>query len=167
MITVETIEGGAETLSKLGVSLDHGIYLAPLNLFREEDTKALYYPDSKKTISKVFRKAKLEVNLIDAGNLKRKYLQQNSIEWLGPVLIFTYQALQSNPHITSIALGVVANYLTDLFKGRSSGVNIKMSAVLEQTTDRKYAEFKYEGTPEGLEEFGRMINTYSDGKELK
>jgi hypothetical protein len=65
--------------------------------------------------------------------------------------------LSQNPHVISVALGVVSNYLTDWFKGIPGSKKVRLDVVVEQTEGQTYKRIHYEGDPEGLNELARIV----------
>src|SRR5262249_23546494 len=82
------------------------------------------------------------------------YLQENDINWAGPILLFTVAALSENPHLVSVALGVVSNYVTAIFKGSAEPVRAKLSVVIEtattKTTTKTTKRYDFDGPPEDI-----------------
>lgn len=76
-------------------------------------------------------------------------VEQRSGEWFGPVLLLTSFAINENPQLASIMCSVIANYVTDFFKGQKKP-NIKLKVVYKETKSSKVTEISYEGDTEGL-----------------
>jgi len=82
-------------------------------------------------------------------------LEQRSIDWFGPTLLFTTAALTQNPELVSVALNVLSNYISDYFKGQRAP-NIKINIVI-QKSKTEYTNFMYEGPKDGLTEIEKVI----------
>lgn len=83
-------------------------------------------------------------------------VDKRSVEWFGPVLLITSVAFNENPEIVSITCGVIANYVTDFFKGKTPP-KIKLKVVYKETDSTKSTEIEYEGEIEGLEKLSDAI----------
>lgn len=83
-------------------------------------------------------------------------IEQQSGDWFGPILFFTSAAVIHNPELVSIMCGVIANYVTDFFKGRENPP-IHLKVMYKETKTTKVTEFTYEGNLEGLNQFKQTI----------
>ena len=72
-----------------------------------------------------------------------------------------YAALCQNPNILSVALSVIANYVTDLFKGLPQPARMKLSVVVEtkttKTTTTVTKKIDFDGPPDKLPEINGLI----------
>ena len=71
-------------------------------------------------------------------------------ERVGPTLFVGYAFLSDNGNLLNIALGVVANYLTEFFRGAGKAPTIKLDFIVEKTPSREYKHLKFEGPPEAI-----------------
>jgi len=99
---------------------------------------------------------------ISCLNTPDKLLEQRSGEWFAPVLLFTSQAIVENPHIVSITCGIIANYITDFFKGTKKP-NIKLKVLYKKTKASTVTEIIYEGSVDGLTRISDTILDLSKG----
>lgn len=83
-------------------------------------------------------------------------VEQRSGEWFGPVLLLTSLAINENPQLPSIICSVIANYVTDFFKGQKKP-NIKLKLIFKETKSSKVTEISYEGDTEGLSKLESSI----------
>lgn len=84
-------------------------------------------------------------------------VEQRSGDWFGPLLFISSSALLQNPELVSIMCGVIANYVTDFFKG-SDKPNIRLKVIHKETKTSKLTEISYEGGLEGLDKLEESIN---------
>ena len=84
-------------------------------------------------------------------------VEQRSGDWFGPLLFISSSALLQNPELVSIMCGVIANYVTDFFKG-SYKPNIRLKVIHKETKTSKLTEISYEGGLEGLDKLEESIN---------
>ena len=77
-------------------------------------------------------------------------------EWIGPTISVSFALYSQNPHIVSLALGVVSNYLTDWFKGTVGQKNASLDVVVE-TKKKTCKRIHYEGHISGLEKLPDVI----------
>ncbi len=83
-------------------------------------------------------------------------VEQRSGEWFGPVLLFTSMALSENPELVSITCGVLANYVTDFFKGQKKPT-IRLKILHKETKTSKLTEINFEGDLDGLDKLEESI----------
>ncbi|PTW86014.1 hypothetical protein DBL07_24235 [Achromobacter mucicolens] len=83
------------------------------------------------------------------------YLQQYSFEWFGPTLFVSAGLLSQNPNILSVTLGVITNYLYDLFKGSKEG-KASLDIIFERA-DGSCKQIYYSGPADGLSEVAEII----------
>ena len=87
-----------------------GVVILPANYLEK---KPYNYYSSTLSFHK-FAKNKLEINFLNEPKI---LLEQKSNDWFGPVLFISSFAYTANPEIIAIVCSVIANYVTDFFKG--------------------------------------------------
>ncbi len=83
-------------------------------------------------------------------------IEQRSGEWFAPVLFITSMAISNNPELISIMCSVIANYVTDFFKGQKKP-SIRLKVIHKETKSSKLTEISYEGDLEGLDKLKKSI----------
>lgn len=127
-----------------------GIVILPHNY--KEDEKHEYHST---TISFYkYSRDKLDIRYLSKPEL---LIEQRSGEWFGPLLFISSAALLQNPELISIVCSVIANYITDYFKGKEKP-NIRLTFVIEETKTSKTTKLSYEGGIEGLDKLPESIN---------
>src|SRR5947209_370171 len=119
--------------SDLGLKAPEGACILPRRFASAKDAGELCHESSALDLKTLFREADLPITVYQPDGEKIPYLQENDITWVGPVLFFSYAAVSQNPHIISVALSVIANYVTDLFKGLPQPARVRLSVVIETT----------------------------------
>ncbi len=147
--------------SDLGVKTPEGLCILPRLFASAKDVAELVHESSALDLKALFREAGLPVAVYQPDGAKIPYLQENDITWVGPVLFVSYAALSQNPHILSLALSVIANYVTDLFKGLPQPARMKLSVVVEtkttKTTTTVTKKIDFDGPPDKLSEINGLI----------
>lgn len=116
----------------------------PENYYDQKDYR---YHESALSFYK-YAKDRVGIEYLETPEL---LLEQRSADWFGPVLCVTTIALSNNPLLISIATNVIANYLTDIFKGKSTP-NVRLKILLKESGAEKFTEIQYEGSVSGLSE---------------
>lgn len=88
--------------------------------------------------------------------------QQDAGEWVGPVIFVGGSLLSQNPTLVSVALGVVANYATEILRGRPLGRQTASLTVAVETQDGETRRVDYSGPPDGIAELSDVIRALRD-----
>lgn len=129
--------------------LSEGVVILPHNYLSED--KEEYYSTTLSFYK--YSKEKVEIAYLTKPEL---LVEQRSGEWFGPVLLFTSYSLSQNPELVSITCGVIANYVTDFFKGQKKP-HIRLKVIHKETKTSKLIEISYEGDLEGLDKLEKSI----------
>lgn len=126
-----------------------GVVILPHNYLSDE--KEEYHSTSLSFYK--YSKEKVEIAYLTEPEL---LVEQRSGEWFGPLLLFTSTALSQNTELVSITCGVIANYVTDFFKGQKEP-RVRLKVIHKETEISKLTEISYEGSLEGLDKLERSI----------
>ncbi len=100
------------------------------------------------TIHTLFRNHQLPLGDFLPNGERASFIHNKSYDW--SAFIFVSGALLSNnPAAVSVALGIISNYLTDMFKGVPDR-KIKLDIAVERKGDRVCKKLTYEGDASGL-----------------
>ncbi|WP_157658683.1 hypothetical protein [Burkholderia ubonensis] len=145
----------SEKLKSCGVSLPNGLVLLPDNLASAtsiDDLRQQVESDTVRTLLKANNIAHAEIFGEDD---QPPYLQQYGFEWFGPTLFVSAGLLSQDPNVLSVTLGVITNYLYDLFKGAKDG-KASLNVVVEQA-DGSCKSVHYSGPPDGLDKVAEIV----------
>ena len=120
----------------------HGIVILPYNYEANRD----YTYNSTSISFYKYAKNSLDIKYFTEPEL---LVEQRSGDWFAPILFVSSVAITQNPELITIALSVIANYVTDFFKGKDSP-NIRLKVVHKETKTSKVTEIYYEGKLDGL-----------------
>lgn len=112
------------------------------------------------TIKKLLVSADLPYDEILPSELNLLIVQNNSVDMELPTLFITAGLLAENSAVVNVALGIIANYVTDVFKGSISAAKVKMKFVWE-SSDGRYRSMDYEG-PAG--ELSKVMDAIEEHK---
>lgn len=146
-----------DKLKELDLNNIETITLLPFNFDTVAKKEDLIYDNSVKTIRTLLRNAELPDEIIEKSGETIGYRQLNHFEWLAPTFFVTYSVLTQNPNMVSVALSVVANYLTDFFKGMSGDKKVKIDIIVEKEKGKTYKKITYEGDGKGLDELAEIV----------
>jgi hypothetical protein len=144
-----------------GLKAPEGVCILPRRFGSAKDVGELVHESSALDLKTLFREADLPVTVYQPDGTKIPYLQENDITWVGPVVFFSAAAISQNPHIVSVALSVIANYVTDLFKGSPEPGRAKLSVVVEthttKTTTTVTKKIDFDGPPDKISDIDKLL----------
>ncbi|MCK4598697.1 hypothetical protein KAU37_02540 [Candidatus Bipolaricaulota bacterium] len=150
-----------EKAKALGCNIPTGIALLPRNFESAESKDDLLHESTVPTVRILFRNNGITETPLEHEDERFPQVSEKAFEgWVGPTLFVSFALLSQNPHIISVALGMISNYLTDWFKGIPGGGNAKLDIVVE-TRKKTYKRIYYEGPVSGLEKAAQVIREVS------
>ena len=153
-------------LKELGCSPPEGIGILPDHFDTCTSADKFAQLSRTPTVVRLFKDNDIPVSIIEKEGQPVLSTRIASSEWLGigPTLLISAALLAEHPHIVSLALNVLANYVTDLFKGAKGG-----NAVLEIVTEKvekdgskTYRKVRCPAAPEVLKELPEIVNKIFD-----
>jgi hypothetical protein len=145
----------SEKLKSLGASFPSGLAILPGNLATATSIDDLRQQAESDTVRTLLRLNKIDYMEIFGEDDQPPYLQQYSFEWFGPTLFVSAGLLSQNPNVLSVTLGIITNYLYDLFKGNKEG-KASLDVVLQQA-DGSCKQIHYSGPADGLSEIAEIV----------
>lgn len=147
----------SEKLTSLGVSLPNGLAILPGNLATATSIGDLRQQVESDTVRTLLKSNKIDYVEIFGEDDQPPYLQQYSFEWFGPTLFVSVGLLSQDPNVLSVTLGVITNYLYDLFKGSKEG-KASLDVILQQA-DGSCKQIHYSGPADGLSEVAEIVKS--------
>ena len=133
----------------LGIKAPEGFCILPRRFEHAQTVSDLCHESSALDVKALLRQANLPITIYQPDGTQIPYLQENDNTWIGPVLFFSMATLIENPHILGVALGVIANYATDIFRGSPEPGRARLSVVIEtsttKTTKKTTKKIDYDG----------------------
>ena len=120
-----------------------------------------------RTVVRLFEDNNIPVSIIEKEGQPVEYITIASSEWftgVGPTFLIPAALLAENPHIVSLALNVLADYVTDLFKGAKGG-NAELERVTEKVEkdgSKTYRKVRCPAAPEVLKALPGIVNKIFD-----
>jgi hypothetical protein len=136
--------------------------ILPFN-FKAAQTAAEFLRASEAaTVRTLFRLNSIPVEELIASGDFPNYVEHNDFEWVVPTLFIPAALLSQNPELVSLALGVLANYITDFLKGRPGPKTAKINIVIERDGDWSCKMINYSGDVSGIHEITDVIGKLHD-----
>ena len=153
----------SEKLQNFGLSAPTGLAILPENLATATLVGELRQQVESDTVRTLWKEHEIpHVELFDQDN-QPPYLQQYSFEWFGPTLFISAGLLSQNPHVLSVTLGIITNYLYDLFKGAKDG-QASLNIIYEHA-DGSCKKIRYRGSPAGLNSVAEIVRELGKSDE--
>ncbi|SOU86809.1 hypothetical protein [Tenacibaculum dicentrarchi] len=153
-----------DKIKELSLNNGNGLIFLPYNFENTTDVKEFIYDDSVKVVNKLWRNENINIERLENDISETKYYQENDITWIGPTVFIAYTFWSENQNLMAISLSVVANYLTDFFKGKTGSPKIKLEYIVEKNpkTKSKNVRFSYEGDIQGLDKLPKILEKLKD-----
>lgn len=162
MKKIETVPSMRSHAAKLGISVPEAVWIMPMGFFGLTSTSNVLYDLDYELLVKLFRMNNIPYSLIDKDTEEYGKLANNSFELAAiPTMAFAADFLAKNPKIISKTLVLISDSLrkrSRLYPGDNS---VRVAVIKEgQHGDKQYT---YEGSVEGLSEFGKIVQEDGDG----
>lgn len=151
-----------QRLDQLGCVTPTNFALLPFNFESAESVSDFRQVSESATVRTLFRTSNVPLDEIVNRNQKSPYIQNNAFEWVAPTLFVSLSIVSQNPALISIALGVIANYATNFFKGMSGSNEVQIDIVVERSKGKTCKKVSYKGLPDGLKDLSEIIRSVAD-----
>lgn len=148
---------------QLGLDLPLSVVVLPFNLEEAEAVGDLTYWGSAPDVTKLLRQQNIPVSPLTAEPLTTRRDHDHTL--VLPALFFASSFLSENGAIISVALGVLANYATQMLQGVTGSPNVRLTVAVETnkttktTTTVSVKRIDYDGPPSGLVEVAKIAET--------
>lgn len=133
------------------------ICVLPNNYDSEIDPEKYYYSDSLSTVLKLSRQNNLVINVVGKEN-DYNFLETRGFEWVSPIFCIGALYASENQQAITIALSMIANYLTTIFSGKpENDCTAKFDIFIVKEKDKKTKKISYKGPVNGLSELNETI----------
>lgn len=133
------------------------IIFLPENIETTLDAKDFIFPGELATLKKVFHNNLINYEVL-GGHGDNLRVRKNA-DIIIPSMLFGLTLINDNPTIVSLALNVISNYLTDLFKGKLGQKTVSVEFYVELEEAGKLKKIGYKGDVNGLKELEPIIKS--------
>lgn len=141
--------------AELGCYMPTGLAIMPENFDTAATRRDLIVRGEGSTIRTLFRNNQLPLDDFLPNGERPGFIHNKSHDWAA--FIFVSGALiSSNPSAVSVALGIIANYLTEAFRG-TPDKKIKLEIAVERKGISVSKKLTYEGDAAGLTKIADTI----------
>jgi len=128
------------------------------------ERKEHVYPSTVDSVVKLLMQNEVPVDTLDPIDATTALQDNRGLDWIVPTFVVSGLLLTQNPMLISVALGIIANYVTDLFKGLKDDPEVKLNIIQTAADGKKAQRIRYEGPVSGLPEVEKVLKTF-DPKE--
>lgn len=151
-----------QRISYLGCTYPTGLTILPKNFMTARSRYELVYQQSTSEIRALWQRASVIETQIEGECDFFPEVGLKGGEWIAPTLFVGAFLISQNTTLVSIALNVISNYLTDIFKGSLNQKHMEIKIVVEKTKSKTYKCLEFKGTIQefkdaNLDEYIRKI----------
>lgn len=151
-----------ERAASLGCVVPERIAILPVNFDSVASRSEFNQLSEAATVRTLFRTNHVPTDELLPKEERSPYIQNNSFDWVAPTLFVSASLWTQNPMAVSLALNVLASYITDFFKGAPGKKTVKLDVVIEKKGDHSCKKLKYEGDIAGLGPLSDIIRQIAD-----
>jgi hypothetical protein len=141
----------------LGCNIPTCITILPRNFEIADAKTELIHERDAPTVRSLWRQAGVVETPLEGANERFPRISEHGlVEWISPAIFVSAMLASQNPEVMSVALGVISNYLTDLFKGTAIIPRTRLSIVV-QKKNGECRKIEYRGDVAGLEKLPKII----------
>lgn len=135
---------------------ENKLVILPDNFEHTNNYSEFIFPSSTPTITKLLQTNRISFDVLGKPT-EYRLNEHRSYEWFAPILFISSLYYTQNPEAVALAISMLANYLTQIFKGKSSE-SINVIAYVEKEKDKTTKRIEYKGPIEGLEKLSSSID---------
>jgi hypothetical protein len=160
-IEVSDVMDPVERALQLGIKSPENFSILPRGFLRATDVSKMCHEASAQDLRTLLRAngQKIAIYQPDTGQIP--FIRENDNTFVGPLIFFGAAAISENPHLISITLNVIGNYVTDFFKGSPQEPKVKLSVLVETTqtkaTTKTAKLIEFEGPTSELQKVQDII----------
>jgi hypothetical protein len=148
--------------AELGCVPPQRIAILPVNFASVEARSDFLQLAESATVRTLFRTNAIPTDEILPSGERCPYIHNKAYEWIAPTLFISAALWSENPMAVNLALNVIANYITDYFKGAASEKPIKLEFVVEKRDGYSCKKLTYEGDISGINDLSDIISEIAD-----
>jgi len=142
---------------ELGCNIPTSIALLPRNFEISTSKEELIHERTAPDVRTLWRQNGITETPLEQPGEKFPFVFEHAFEWIAPTIFISSALLSQNPHLMTIALNVISNYLTEWFRGIPRDSRKVKLRIITETKSGLYEEIEYEGPPNGLKDLPGVI----------
>lgn len=118
------------------------------------------YPNTIDSVVKILEQNDVPVTTLESIDATTPLQDNRGLDWIVPTFVVSGLLLSQNPTLISVALGVITNYVTNLFKGLKDDPEVKLNIIQTAADGKKAQRVHYEGPASGLLSVEKVLSTF-------
>ena len=150
-------------VEELHCNMPVSIALLPRNFADARSRDELVHESTAPTVRTLWRQNAITETPLERPGEKFPMVSEKAFTaWICPVIFVSYLLMSQNPHMITVALNIISNYLTGWFKGiPKDHRRVKLDIIVE-TKGANYKRVEYEGPLDGLRDLPAVIKEVND-----
>jgi hypothetical protein len=148
--TVTDFVNVRQRAADFGCPVPQTLTILPFNFTSAATAADFLRASEAATVRTLFRLNSITVEELLATGHSPSYVEHNDFEWVAPALFIPAALMSQNPEVVSLALGVLANYITDFFKGHPGPRRANINIIVEKDGDWSCKIIHYDGDVSGM-----------------
>jgi hypothetical protein len=141
----------ATRAAELDCSVPTAIALLPVNFLTARTRDELADDEYAPEVRDAWRQSGLEETpFLDRGGRFVIRVEESLSETVRLSLFVSSLLLTQNPHAVNLALGVIANKVTEILKNQAAPPKVALTVIVERVKDIEYTKVEYSGDVAGL-----------------
>jgi hypothetical protein len=124
------------------------------------DSEEPVYLTTAQSLLKLFAQKGIPAQSLSDLSASTALRDERTLDWIAPTLFVSTLLLAENPAAISLAMSVIANYATDLFKGVKKDPSVKVTMVQTAPKGKGARKVRYEGPVSGLEQLPKVLREF-------
>jgi len=149
----------------LGCAVPSKVAILPRNFATADAKSDLVHESNAATVRTLLRNAGIGETSLEADGEMFPYARENDCTWIGPIMFFTAGQLTENKDIVAVSLGVIANYITEVFRGFTGKRRVVLDVVFEQTKAKKHVKIHYDGDADNFDQLAKTITELAHNEQ--
>jgi len=144
-----------DNLKRLDLELPNQLSFLPENIDSAKIKDDLIFTESMIEVNKYFKANNLEVDIV--GGDSELYRSRKNADIYLPAIFFSLSVITENPHLISVSLSVLSNYVYDSLKGAIGKKTAHVEFHIESKEKGKVKKIDYNGDAAGLKDLEKII----------
>jgi hypothetical protein len=145
----------ADNLKRLDLELPNQLSFLPENIDSAAKKDDFIFTDSMIEVNKYFKAHNLEIDIF--GGDSELYRSRNNADIYLPAIFISLSVITENPHLISVSLNILSNYIYDSLKGAIGKKTAHVEFHIESKEKGKVKKIDYKGDAGGLKDLGKII----------
>lgn len=148
----------------LGLNVPKGLAFLPRNFEYATTFDELLHESEVPTLRSLFRQHDIPETKFERHDQKIPYIVEKHVDLVLPAIFVGELILSQSPHLLSLSLNIIANYVTDCFKDSPGRQDVGLKVIKEEIVEedgkrrKRYQKIDYEGPVEGLAELTKIVS---------